>query len=308
MKRYLNTVMISLFACMLIGCGAKEKTTKEGAYYIYYTNVEENGLEREVYDASETTAEGLIEELLAVSKEVPGDSSHINLLTDEIKIDEYKYENANVTLNMSQSYSAMSRTKEVLVRAGLVRTLAQIEGVDSVTILISGEPLKDSKGKEIGPLYENSFIENSGKEINSYVNTTLKLYFADSEGQALLAEEREIYYSSNVPLERIVVEQIVKGPKSESLGATVASDTKVLGVTVVDRVCYVNLSKEFADHTLNVTQELPIYSIVNSLVMNCSVKKVQISVEGESDFTFRESMELNQPYEKKLDLVQKSQE
>lgn len=308
MKRYLRVLMISLFACMLVGCGAKEKAAEEGDYYLYYTNVEETGIEREAYDAGERTAEGLILELLDALKEVPGESSHINLLTDEIKIDDYKYENTNVTLNMSDSYSAMSRTKEVLVRAGLVRTLVRIDGVDSVTILVAGEPLKDSKGEEIGPLYENSFIENSGKEINSYVNTTLKLYFADSEGLALLTEEREIYYSSNVPLERVVVEQVVKGPKSEGLGATVATDTKVLGVTVVDGICYVNLSKEFADHTLNVTQEIPIYSIVNSLVMNCSVKKVQISVEGESDFIFRESMELNQPYEKKLDLVQKPQE
>lgn len=308
MKRYLKTGMLFLFACMLIGCGAKEETPAEGDYYLYYTNVEETGLEREVYDAGETTAEGLIKELLSASEKVPGESSHINLLTDEIKIDEYKYENTNVTLNMSESYSAMSRTKEVLIRAGLVRTLVQIEGVDSVTIMIAGEPLRDSKGVEIGPLYENSFIENSGKEINSYVNTTLKLYFADAEGQALLTEEREIYYSSNVPLERVVVEQVVKGPKSQSLGATVSPDTKVLGATVVDRVCYVNLSKEFADHTLNVTQELPIYSIVNSLVMNCDVKKVQISVEGESDFIFRESMDLNQPYERKFDLVRKSQE
>lgn len=308
MKRYLRVLMISLFACMLVGCGAKEKAAEEGDYYLYYTNVEETGIEREAYDAGERTAEGLILELLDALKEVPGESSHINLLTDEIKIDDYEYENTNVTLNMSDSYSAMSRTKEVLVRAGLVRTLVRIDGVDSVTILVAGEPLKDSKGEEIGPLYENSFIENSGKEINSYVNTTLKLYFADSEGLALLTEEREIYYSSNVPLERVVVEQVVKGPKSEGLGATVATDTKVLGVTVVDGICYVNLSKEFADHTLNVTQEIPIYSIVNSLVMNCSVKKVQISVEGESDFIFRESMELNQPYEKKLDLVQKPQE
>ena len=308
MKRYLRVLMIFLFACMLVGCGAKEKAAEEGDYYLYYTNVEETGLEREAYDAGERTTEGLILELLDALKEVPGESSHINLLTDEIKIDDYEYENTNVTLNMSDSYSAMSRTKEVLVRAGLVRTLVRIDGVDSVTILVVGEPLKDSKGEEIGPLYESSFIENSGKEINSYVNTTLKLYFADSEGLALLTEEREIYYSSNVPLERVVVEQVVKGPKSEGLGATVATDTKVLGVTVVDGICYVNLSKEFADHTLNVTQEIPIYSIVNSLVMNCSVKKVQISVEGESDFIFRESMELNQPYEKKLDLVQKPQE
>lgn len=305
MKRYFGYIMTFLFACMLTGCSAeKEEVIQEGEYYLYYTNVEETGLEREIYDAAETTAEGLIEELLNALAEVPDESSHMNLLTDELKIDSYEYADGNVELNMSESYGSMKKTKEVLVRAGLVRTLVQIDGVETVTFFVKGEPLLDSKGEEIGPLNAESFIENSGKEINSYMDTTINLYFADPDGQMLVAERRKLYYSSNVTLERVVVEQIVKGPKSEACMSAVSSDTKVLGVTVVDNICYVNLSKEFAEHTLNVVQELPIYSIVNSIIVNCDVDQVQISVEGESDYTFRESMDLSQPFEKNMDLIQ----
>lgn len=305
MKRYFGHFIMFLFGCMLTGCSAKtEEPVQEGDYYLYYTNVEETGLERETYNAAETTVEGLIEELLSELETVPKVSSHMNLLTDELTIDSYEYKNGNVELSMSESYDSMSRTKEVLVRAGLVRTLVQIDGVETVTFVVKGEPLLDGKGMEIGPLNAESFIENSGKEINSYMDTTINLYFANQDGQMLTAEGRKLYYSSNVTLERVVVEQIVKGPKSEACMPTVSSDTKVLGVTVVDNICYVNLSKEFAEHTLNVVQELPIYSIVNSIISNCDVDHVQISVEGESAYTFRESMDLSQPFEKNTDLIQ----
>ena len=305
MKRYFGYIMMFLFACMLTGCsGETGETIQEGDYYLYYTNVEETGLERETYDAAETTAEGLIEELLDELAAVPKVSSHMNLLTDDLKVDSYEYLDGNVELNMSESYGSMSKTKEILVRAGLVRTLVQIDGVETVTFLVKGEPLLDSKGVEIGPLNAESFIENSGKEINSYMSTTINLYFSDADGQMLVAEGRKLYYSSNVTLERVVGEQIVKGPKSEDCMPAVSSDTKVLGVTVVDHICYVNLSKEFGEHTLNVVQELPIYSIVNSIIANCDVDQVQISVEGESDYTFRESMDLSQPFRKNTDLIQ----
>ena len=221
-----------------------------------------------------------------------------------IKNENNKSEHNKIKQNMSESYGSLSKKKEVLRGAGLVRTLVQIDDVEYVTISVAGEPLTDSTGAEIGLLNEDSFVENSGKEINSYMSSTLTLYFSDAEGSSLMAESRKLYYSSNVPIERVVVEQIVKGPREEGHMATVASDTKVLGVTVVEDICYVNLSREFSEHTMNVQQEIPVYSIVNSLTANCDVKKVQISVEGESNYVFRENMDLNRYYERNRDLIQ----
>lgn len=303
MKRYITVMLFFLFACMLVSCSGKNAQEEENTYLLYYTNIEETGLQTEPYYAEETGTDGLIRELLEALEKIPKESSYMNLLTEDLRIENCQYENGRINLNMSESYGSLAKTKEILVRAGLVRTLVQIDGVNEVCIFVGGEPLKDSTGAEIGPLDADSFVENTGKEINSYMSTTFTLYFTDEEGTSLLTENRKLYYSSNVPIERVVVEQIVKGPKEEGHMATVASDTKVLGVTVVENTCYVNLSREFAEHTLNVQQEIPIYSIVNSLTDSCNIKKVQISVEGESSYVFRENMDLSRYFERKEELI-----
>ena len=72
---------------------------------------------------------------------------------------------------------------------------------------------------------------------------------------------------------------------------------------MVEDVCYVNFNKAFLEQPLSIQQEIPIYSISQSLIENCKVSKVQIAVEGETELVFRESMQLNQFYEKNNTLV-----
>ena len=43
------------------------------------------------------------------------------------------------------------------MRAGLVRTFVQVPEVERVTLLIDGDPLQDSKGREIGTMTAESF-------------------------------------------------------------------------------------------------------------------------------------------------------
>ena len=57
---------------------------------------------------------------------------------------------------------------------------------------------------------------------------------------------------------------------------------------------------------LSIQQEIPIYSIANSLIDAGNVTKVQISVNGETKLTFRESMRLDQLFEKNMELVEGS--
>ena len=202
----------------------------------------------------------------------------------------------------------MNRTREVLVRAGLVRGFTQIEGVDRVQITTENGELKDSAGNVIGPMTRESFVENAGKEINNYQYTTLTLYFANETGDKLVAETRSVYYSTSMPLERVVVEQLVKGPSEQGHYAVMPSDTNILSVTTSDNIAYVNFDDTFVNGTLSVAQEIPIYALVNSITTNCPVQKVQFSINGESDVTFRESMKLNQFYEKDLSYLEENSE
>lgn len=300
-----NVKMIFLILAMLlfVGCSQDASVKGEGEYYIYYTNFEVTGLLNEIYAAQGSTAEELIPELLGALNREPEETTHFLLLSDTVYVENYTYDGSMVTLYMSKAYGEMPNTREVLVRAGLVRTLVQIEAVDSVQIYVGGIPLKDSKGNDIGPMKARTFIENSGKEINSYKATNIKLYFTNAEGNRLVPESRSLYYSSNVPLEQIIVEQLILGPKAEGSYPTLPSTASVLTVMVVDDVCYVNVNKAFLEQPLSIQQEIPIYSISQSLIENCKVSKVQITVEGETELVFRESMQLNQLYEKNNALV-----
>lgn len=288
-------IMALLFSA---GCVSANKVKGEGEYYLYYTNLEVTGLLNEIYTAKGTLPEELIPELLEELNREPQKNAHFLLLSDAVYVTNYTYDGSMVTLFMSKPYAEMPNTKEVLVRAGLVRTLVQIEGVDSVQIYVGNQPLRDSKGNEIGPMKARNFIENSGKEINSYKSTSIELFFTNAEGNRLVSETRSIYYSSNVPLEQIIVEQLISGPKVEGHFSTLPAAASVLTVTVVDNICYVNFNKAFLGQPLSIQQEIPIYSISQSLIQNCKVDSVQIAVEGETELIFRESMALNQLYEK----------
>lgn len=81
------------------------------------------------------------------------------------------------------------------------------------------------------------------------------------------------------------------------------SNTRVLGVTVKDGVCYVNFNDGFLTQTNNVTGEVVIYSIANSLIELPNVNRVQIAVNGKTDLIYRETFDLSTIFDRNLDLV-----
>ena len=232
------------------------------------------------------------------------DRDYILLLPEGTTILGYELEDETIILNLSSSYASMSASREILARAGLVRTFVQVPGVRRLKLQVNGSPLLDSSGREVGALTRDSFVENSGKEINTYQSIAMKLYFTDESGSVLLPEERKVYYSSNVPLERAVVEEIVKGPKQDGHYPTLPAETNILSVTIQEGICYVNFDDSFTNSILSVQEEIPIYSIVNSLASVCHVNKVQFSINGSSSVTFRKNMKLDQLFEQNLKLVE----
>ena len=72
------------------------------------------------------------------------------------------------------------------------------------------------EGNLVGTMNQDSFIENPGEQINSIQNTTLTLYFSNLDGDGLVKEVREdVYYSSNISMEKLIMEQLLDGPKTK---------------------------------------------------------------------------------------------
>lgn len=284
--------------CLLAldGC-QKGKEEEASKYFMYYLALSETKLETVSYEPAKKSTEAMIEEIYQKLSEPSDSEEYLRLLPEGVTMKNYAFEGQTVTLNFDEEYKKMNNAREILVRTGMVLAFTQIPGVNYVEFLENGNPMTDSDGRELGPMERSSFVENEGKNINSYVFADLNLYFSNENGDHLVKETRRIHYSSNVPLERVIVEKLLEGPKSEGMMPTLSSNTKILGVSIVEGICYVNLDKSFLTETMSVQQELPIYSIVNSLTDACKIHGVQISVEGDTKVTFRESMKLDQIYQ-----------
>lgn len=304
--RRLLAVLAALI--LLTGCSGNGETEAPSEYFMYYLSLEANKVVENACEPEASSGDEMIQEFVDRLNETPEGEDYQRLMPKDVKIDSYSLEDSTLTLTIGGDYEQMERPREVLVRVGLVRAFTQISGVDRVQIVTENGELKDSAGNAIGAMTRESFVENTGSEINNYQYTTLTLYFANETGDKLVPETRSVYYSTSVPLERVVVEQLVKGPAEEGHYAVLPSDTNILSVTTSENIAYVNFDNTFMNGTMSVVQEIPIYALVNSITTNCPVQRVQFSIDGESDVTFRESMKLNQFYERDLSYLEENSE
>lgn len=288
----------------LTSCKKEERNPNEKAYTVYMLNREQNKLIPFEYFSDTEDASQLLMELLDVMAKSSEDASYMEVIKD-FMITAYSIKDNVIHIAVNRNYKDLPATTEVLTRAAIVRTLCQIDGIDYVMMKLGDEELKNRDGSIVGPMDERQFLDNAGNEINTYEKVDLVLYFASKDGTQLIKTIRPVEYSSNISIEKLLMEKLIGGPLKDSLYETINPNTKIENITVKDGICYVNLSKEFLQQHGNVTPEVAIYSIVNTLVELESVNKVQISIQGDTDILFREKLELSTLYSRNLDLVMK---
>lgn len=298
----LSTVLI----CMLLfeGCG-KEEIDPSRLYQLYVVSNTETRVETREYVMQSDSSDGQLEELLGCLATMPDKLEYKAPLAMGFQVLDYELEDGKLMLNMDAHYKDMKPTTEVLVRAAIVSTLTQLSEVSLVGFTVGGNPLYDAQNNLIGMMKADQFINNEGSEINTVEVAHLKLYYANEEGNSLISVNRDKPYNSNIALEKLVVELIISGPdpKSEGLYPVVNPGTQILSVTTKDGVCYVNLDDNFLNQIYNVSADVTIYAIVNSLVELSNVNKVQISINGDTTGVYREKYSFSTVFERNLDIV-----
>lgn len=310
-KKVIVLIGILLLLCFVTACKKNSEDVPEYSYQIFYVNRDNTALISQEYATVNTDAEVVIEELLNCLGTVPEKLEYNAPLAGIFSLISYNFSDGQLQLNFDSKYKDQEIITEILVRAAIVRTLSQVKEVQYVSFLVESEPLSDASGTVVGVMSADNFIDNAGNEINTYEKARIRLYFANEEGNGLTAVTRTKVYSSNISMEKLIVEEIIKGPEQNDSGSTGAGkaypvtnpDTKVLSVGVRDGICYVNLDSSFLNQIYNVTPEVTIYAITNSLVELSNVNKVQISVGGETNINYRENISLSAAFERNLDLV-----
>lgn len=303
MKRIIIFMLTAAILLSMVGC-TKKKADNTVEVYCLNMDVTSSVPESYVLRSKNSDVDKQVDELLGRLQYKPEDSRLRKAIPDEVVVRGHEEKNYNCTVDFSKEYYDLTAAQEVLLRASVVRTLTQLDSISYVTFTVNSIPLVDSDDEIVGSMGADDFVENPGEQINTSVKETLTLYFADKDGTGLEKQTRVIHYSSNIALEKLVVEQLIEGPKGSKLKATLPGTTKLINVSVADRICYLNFDSSFRN-TIdnNLTEDVVLYSIVNSLTSLHTVDKVQISLDGENDGMLLYNYKLSDMYEFNKDIV-----
>ncbi len=286
----------------LTGCGA---SSSKNQFTIYYVNQERTALAEYKTKLDESAdAQALVNEMDKARKK----STFIPARPAYVKVDHVQTDGQNVYIYYTDTYKSMDNATEVLYRAAVVKTLTQLPEVDHVMFYVDGAPATYADGTVIGMMSADNFVEASGSNSADIQSADIKLYFANAKGDKLIPMDMNVTYNKNVPIERVVVEQLINGPGISGYYRTLPANVKLLGISVTDGTCYVNLDSTFIDGMVNAAEMVPVYSIVNSLCDIPQIDRVQILINGESNRMYRESISLETKFTNNEDIVQKTGE
>lgn len=157
-EKKVSYIVILLAVFLLCGCSKEEKKLT-GEYRRYYLNPSETTLVKEAYDPKERTTEKMVYEMTDILKETVEGGDYIRLMPKDVDIQDITFEDQIVAVNFNAAYAQMENTREILVRAGIVKSYVQIPGVTYVQFKINGEPLTDSTGAVYGNMDKDTFAE-----------------------------------------------------------------------------------------------------------------------------------------------------
>ena len=298
---YLVICMVA--GLFLAGC-QNNKNAEKQENYIYYVNVGGTDLLKQEYagdmDGGEKAVKEMLQALVKPGEDVEGQSP----VPTDVGMESFELKEGQVDLYFDSGYHKMDVVEELLLRSALIQSLTRMEDIDSVAFFVDGEALTDRDNNPYGYMRAEDFVQNTGSAINSYQKKDLMLYFTDEAGTVLVEETKNVRYNSNTSMEKVIVECIMKGPSEGGHYPTISPEAKLLGVSVKDEICYVNFDDGIQVTAYNLKPEIPIYSIVNSLVENGIASQVQISINGETAAKFRGSVSIEQPFTADWNLVE----
>jgi len=124
----------------------------------------------------------------------------------------------------------------------------------------------EGNGSEIQePDLEKESEKGSEEEPEEEETLTVMVYFGDFQSEKVAPETRTVKVKAGDSIEKVVFEELAKGPETEGLDPVIPEGTKLLSVRTENGICTVNLSKEFVEnHIGGSTAEL---MTINSIVV-----------------------------------------
>ncbi|MDF2541777.1 MAG: hypothetical protein K0S47_1495 [Herbinix sp.] len=297
MKRRLRLLLIIMFAIIGTACNNKgndidtEETAQQTKLYFIDNNT--STLVSEDYSPIASTKEALVEEYLDALKAGPKNIAYKKAIPDTVSAKEFSFLDDRLTINFDTAYNELKGIPEVLCRATIVKTLSQIKEVEYIEFYVNGQ--------YVGLWTSEDFIDSTQTATEYQVS----LYFANEAGDGLVEWNKKLYHTGTDTIEEQVIKQLINGPTERGMYATVPEGTTLLNVTSKDGIVYVDFNEKFLEKLPDITDDVAIYSIVNSLVGVPGINKVQFMINGEITKKYRNTS-FDALFERNLSLIEET--
>lgn len=296
-------LIICVIAIFMCSCGKEKKVKKDSEIYVYYTDKNQTKLVYDIYEPENEDSLKAVEEVLEYMNKTKEKAGMITAKPDTVNILGYGIYDNTLSINFGMAYNEMNKVTELLCRSAMVLTMTQLKGIDYVNFSVNGEPLCLEPNEPVGSMKAEDFVDDGASNINSFQNLNVVLYYSDLTGKKLEAVDYQGVYHSNTSVEKMIIERLIKGPTKSQCQRTLPSDLKLRSVMTKDGICYVDFDEKFLEGDVGVSPDIEIYSIVNSLSELSYINKVQISVNGDTNVKLRDSISLEYPFIRNLDIV-----
>ncbi|MFZ1983149.1 MAG: GerMN domain-containing protein [Desulfatitalea sp.] len=143
-------------------------------------------------------------------------------------------------------------------------------------------------------------VSEQGPSAGPPAKRAVHLYFGDSQGRHLVAEQRVVEQpADDIALARLLIELLIRGPNKEGQ-RTLPADAHLRALYVTGTgTAYIDFEDDaFAGHPGGVGGELlSIYSMVNTLVLNVEkIRSVKFLIGGHEAATLVGHADLQEPF------------
>lgn len=310
-------LLLVLCLCLTAGCGAESKEhslpgkeyVQEPGRKLYLMNDERTKLVSESFDLAENTLEEQIADLLTALETVLWTEEEKAVLLEQNPIQGFQIHDTGVlSLYFAPDYISSGNITAVLRRAAIVKTLCQLEQVDSVELYLGTQPMMLANGKPMGLMKAEDFIDSTGAGTEFLQETQIVVYFAALDGEHLVDATLKVTYDGKISTERLILNQLMSGPVSEEMRSVIPEGTVLHKISIKDGTCYVDFNEKFLEGKEGVRPEVTLYAIVNSLTELSNVYKVQFLVNGEARKTYKNlEADFSSVFERNLEIIEGEQ-
>ncbi|MEA4973197.1 MAG: GerMN domain-containing protein [Candidatus Metalachnospira sp.] len=301
----LYIIIFSLCACAPEAQEITQPHSEDGILCdIYYVDNLTQTLKSDTVSLESEKQNDLILEAYGKLSDIEKTEETRSAVPEGLEINKIRLDSGILNVDFNAVYNSMTAGEELMFKTALVYTFTSFDFVDYVYITVDGNDLKMTNGLTMGKLGRNDIVKDGDISAEPTNYEILTLYFENGNGTELNTEIREVEVNPNLPLERYVIEQLIKGPEDLNLISTIPSDTKIRDISTADGICYVDLSSDFVVKQSDREKDsiAAIYSIVNSLGEIEGISKVQFLIEGEKIDDYKNIMDLSKAVEPNYDI------